>query len=145
MVASASDWVWTVLAPSQASSEVSMCTLSQINMESYDDDLKNFEAHGAATLPVASDQGYIEHGGASIWYETYGSGSPVILLHGGLSHSGKGIPGEHQKVGTAADAGRLFGLHRSNITRLLARYRLKGSRKPVRPPAPSRHKGRPLA
>jgi hypothetical protein len=40
--------VWTVLAPSQASSEVSMCTLSQINMESYDDDLKNFEAHGAA-------------------------------------------------------------------------------------------------
>ena len=46
---------------------------------------------------------------------------------------------------TAADAGRLFGLHRSNITRLLARYRLKSSRKPVRPPAPSRHKGRPLA
>jgi len=46
---------------------------------------------------------------------------------------------------TAADAGRLFGLHRSNITRLLARYRLKSSRKPVRPPAPSRQKGRPLA
>jgi pimeloyl-ACP methyl ester carboxylesterase len=65
-----------------------MCTLSQINMESYDDDLKNFEAHGAAPLPVASDQGYIEHGGARIWYETYGSGSPVILLHGGLGHSG---------------------------------------------------------
>ena len=35
-----------------------------------------------------SDQGYIEHGGARIWYETYGSGSPVILLHGGLGHSG---------------------------------------------------------
>jgi pimeloyl-ACP methyl ester carboxylesterase len=57
-------------------------------MESYDDDLKNFEAHGAAPLPVASDQGYIEHGGARIWYEIYGSGSPVILLHGGLGHSG---------------------------------------------------------
>jgi pimeloyl-ACP methyl ester carboxylesterase len=57
-------------------------------MESYDDDLKNFEAHGAAPLPVASDQGYIEHGGARIWYETYGSGSPVILLHGGLGQSG---------------------------------------------------------
>ena len=41
---------------------------------------------------------------------------------------------------TAADTGRLFGLHRSNITRLLARYRLKSSRKPVRPPAPSHHK-----
>jgi hypothetical protein len=46
---------------------------------------------------------------------------------------------------TAADAGRLFGLHRSNITRSLARYRLKSSRKPARPPAPSRQKGRPLA
>src|SRR5580704_18966172 len=57
-------------------------------MESYDDDLKNFEAHGAAPLPVASDQGYIEHGGARIWYATYGSGSLVILLHGGLGHSG---------------------------------------------------------
>ena len=57
-------------------------------MESYDDDLKNFEAHGAAPMPVASDQGYIEHGGARIWYATYGSGSPVILLHGGLGHSG---------------------------------------------------------
>src|ERR1700732_2812257 len=46
---------------------------------------------------------------------------------------------------TAADTGRLFGLPRSNITRLLGLYRLKSSRKPVRPPAPSRHKGRPLA
>ena len=65
-----------------------MCTLSQINMESYDGDLKNFEAHGAAPLPVASDQGYVDHDGARIWYATYGSGSAVILLHGGLGHSG---------------------------------------------------------
>ena len=57
-------------------------------MESYDDDLKNFEAHGAAPLPVASDEGYVDHDGARIWYATYGSGSPVILLHGGLGHSG---------------------------------------------------------
>jgi pimeloyl-ACP methyl ester carboxylesterase len=57
-------------------------------MESYDDDLKNFEAHGAAPLPVTSDQGYADHDGARIWYATYGSGPPVILLHGGLGHSG---------------------------------------------------------
>jgi pimeloyl-ACP methyl ester carboxylesterase len=58
------------------------------NMESYDDDLKNFEALGAAPLPVTSNQGYVDHDGARIWYATYGSGSPVILLHGGLGHSG---------------------------------------------------------
>jgi pimeloyl-ACP methyl ester carboxylesterase len=57
-------------------------------MESYDDDLKNFEARGALPLPVTSDQGYVDHDGARIWYATYGSGSPVILLHGGLGHSG---------------------------------------------------------
>ncbi len=53
-----------------------------------DDDLTNFEAHGAAPLPAATDQGYVEHVGARIWYGTYGSGSPVVLLHGGLGHSG---------------------------------------------------------
>jgi pimeloyl-ACP methyl ester carboxylesterase len=57
-------------------------------MESYDDDLKNFEAHGAAPLPVPGDQGYVDHDGARIWYATYGTGTPVILLHGGLGHSG---------------------------------------------------------
>jgi pimeloyl-ACP methyl ester carboxylesterase len=62
--------------------------LSRIEMGSYDDDLKSFGAHGAAPLPAASDQGYVDHDGARIWYATYGSGSPVILLHGGLGHSG---------------------------------------------------------
>jgi pimeloyl-ACP methyl ester carboxylesterase len=57
-------------------------------METHDDDLSRFEANGAAALPVTQDQGYIEHDGAQIWYATYGSGSPVILLHGGLGHSG---------------------------------------------------------
>src|SRR6202011_1320107 len=57
-------------------------------MEPQDDDLQNFEAHGAAPLPAANDQGYVDHDGARIWYATYGSGSPVILLHGGLGHSG---------------------------------------------------------
>ena len=57
-------------------------------MASYDDDLKNFEAHGGPPLPVPSKQDYVGHDGARIWYSTYGSGSPVILLHGGLGHSG---------------------------------------------------------
>lgn len=57
-------------------------------METYDDDLSRFEANGAAPLPVTADQGTIEHDGARIWYAAYGAGLPVILLHGGLGHSG---------------------------------------------------------
>ena len=57
-------------------------------METYDDDLIRFEAEGATPLPDTNDQGYVENDGARIWYATYGSGSPVILLHGGLGHSG---------------------------------------------------------
>ena len=57
-------------------------------MDGYDDDLKKFEAEGALSLPFTNDLGYVEHEAARIWYATYGSGSPVILLHGGLGHSG---------------------------------------------------------
>ena len=57
-------------------------------LNAYDDKLIKFEADGAAPLPVTNDQGYIEQDGARIWYATYGSGRPVILLHGGLGHSG---------------------------------------------------------
>lgn len=57
-------------------------------METYDDDLSQFAANGAAPLPATDEQGAIEHDGARIWYATYGSGQPVILLHGGLGHSG---------------------------------------------------------
>ena len=57
-------------------------------MENYDDELIKFEAEGAAPLPSADEQGYVEHDGARIWYAAYGSGAPVILLHGGLGHSG---------------------------------------------------------
>src|SRR5215468_5254188 len=57
-------------------------------METYDDDLSRFEAEGAPPLPDTNDQGTVEHDGARIWYATYGSGPPVILLHGGLGHSG---------------------------------------------------------
>lgn len=53
-----------------------------------DDDLTMFEADGAAPLPAATGEGYVEHDGARIWYASYGTGHPVILLHGGLGHSG---------------------------------------------------------
>jgi pimeloyl-ACP methyl ester carboxylesterase/ADP-ribose pyrophosphatase YjhB (NUDIX family) len=63
-----------------------------INQESgsepYDDDLRRFEAESAAPLPDTDNQGHIENDGARIWYAAYGSGPPVILLHGGLGHSG---------------------------------------------------------
>src|SRR5689334_18299913 len=61
-------------------------------MEIHDDDLIRFEAEGAKPLPDTDEQGYVENDGARIWYVTYGSGAPVILpvilLHGGLGHSG---------------------------------------------------------
>jgi pimeloyl-ACP methyl ester carboxylesterase len=59
-----------------------------IKMEFHDDELRKFEREGATPLPVPQDQGYVDHEGAQIWYATYGSGSPVILLHGGLGHGG---------------------------------------------------------
>jgi pimeloyl-ACP methyl ester carboxylesterase len=57
-------------------------------MNPHDDDLSRFEADGALPLPIASKQGFVEHDGARIWYASHGSGAPVILLHGGLGHSG---------------------------------------------------------
>lgn len=57
-------------------------------MEVSDNDLIRFEVDGAAPLPDTSEQGYSEHDGARIWYAAYGSGSPVILLHGGMGNSG---------------------------------------------------------
>jgi alpha-beta hydrolase superfamily lysophospholipase len=47
-----------------------------------------FEEEGAPPLPNAAQQGYVEHDGARVRYAAYGSGPPVILLHGGLGHSG---------------------------------------------------------
>jgi len=57
-------------------------------MNFSDDDLSQFEANGAAPLPDTNQQGHLAHAGARVWYATYGVGAPVILLHGGLGHSG---------------------------------------------------------
>jgi pimeloyl-ACP methyl ester carboxylesterase len=57
-------------------------------MEIHDDDLARFAAEGAPALPTSTTEGYVEHDGARIWYATYGNGAPVLLLHGGLGHSG---------------------------------------------------------
>ena len=59
-----------------------------IRLDEHDDDLRRFEAEGAAPLPAAEERGHFDHDGARFWYATYGSGPPVILLHGGLGHSG---------------------------------------------------------
>ncbi|MEX3931704.1 alpha/beta fold hydrolase [Paraburkholderia phymatum] len=69
-----------------------------------DDDLKHFALHGAAPLPAAVDEGFVDNDGARIAWSTYGAGSqpvmgqpvmgqpvmgqPVVLLHGGLGHRG---------------------------------------------------------
>jgi pimeloyl-ACP methyl ester carboxylesterase len=53
-----------------------------------DDSLERFEAHGAPPLPASNESGWVEHEGARIWYASHGSGTAVILLHGGLGHSG---------------------------------------------------------
>ena len=58
------------------------------NAMEVDDDLRRFAADGATPLPEADEEGFVEREGARIWYSTYGSGWPVILLHGGLGHSG---------------------------------------------------------
>ncbi|WP_413197328.1 alpha/beta fold hydrolase [Pararobbsia alpina] len=56
-------------------------------METHDDELIRFEADGVS-LPASDIHGFVEHDGVRIWYASFGSGKPVILLHGGLGHSG---------------------------------------------------------
>ena len=53
-----------------------------------DDDLISFAERGAPPLPATRDSGHVEHDGARIWYAAYGTGEPVILLHGGAGHAG---------------------------------------------------------
>ena len=56
-------------------------------MNHIDDELLDFERNGAAPLPIPDVQGHVEHEGARIWYATFGSGSPVVLLHGAFDNS----------------------------------------------------------
>lgn len=35
-------------------------------------------------LPTPTDSGHAEVNGVKIWYQTYGEGEPLVLLHGGL-------------------------------------------------------------
>jgi hypothetical protein len=45
----------------------------EIQLDIRDDDLRKFEAAGAAPLPVPKDQDCIEHDGARIWYSKLGT------------------------------------------------------------------------
>jgi Predicted hydrolases or acyltransferases (alpha/beta hydrolase superfamily) len=53
-----------------------------------DDDLTRFERDGGPPLPAEAQIGRVAHDGADIWFASIGEGRPVILLHGGLGHSG---------------------------------------------------------
>ncbi|GAB2892040.1 alpha/beta hydrolase [Paraburkholderia jirisanensis] len=57
-------------------------------MESHDDDLTQFAMHGAPALPDDGHTAWVEHDGARLWYAAFGAGTPLVLLHGGLGHSG---------------------------------------------------------
>lgn len=56
-------------------------------MSYNDDDLSQFAEQGLS-LPDDGTSGSVERDGAHIWYAVYGEGPAVILLHGGLGHSG---------------------------------------------------------
>jgi pimeloyl-ACP methyl ester carboxylesterase len=66
-----------------------------------DDHLEVFAARGAPELPSVRAEGRVTCDGAQIWYASFGEGAAVILLHGGLGHSGNW---GHQ-VRTFLDAG----------------------------------------
>src|SRR4051812_34180104 len=57
-------------------------------MQAQDDDLQHFAAHGLSLPAGATVEAHVAHDGARIWHASYGVGKPVILLHGGLGHSG---------------------------------------------------------
>lgn len=52
-----------------------------------DPELVDFERNGVA-LPPGGEAGFVETGGARIAFTSFGQGPAVILLHGGMGHSG---------------------------------------------------------
>ncbi|MGN6479061.1 alpha/beta fold hydrolase [Luteibacter sp.] len=52
-----------------------------------DDDLTGLQAHGVPPLPVPVLEGRLEHAGDTLWYGVFGTGKPVVLLHGGMGSS----------------------------------------------------------
>ena len=58
-------------------------------MEIYDDELEKFEAEGTSRrCPPQRIRLHRARGGPDLVRSPFGSGAPVILLHGGLGHSG---------------------------------------------------------
>jgi len=55
-------------------------------MDAHDDDLKTFEARGPLPLPTGGE--YLDHDGVRLWFASFGSGPPVLLLHGGMGNAG---------------------------------------------------------
>jgi pimeloyl-ACP methyl ester carboxylesterase len=74
--------------PAGAAYDCALVEPREVRLAAHDDDLTAFESQGTPALPAATSEGYVPHDGARIWYETYGRGAPVVLLHGGLGHGG---------------------------------------------------------
>jgi pimeloyl-ACP methyl ester carboxylesterase len=63
-------------------------TAHDIEEPFIDDDLSRFERDGTPPLPAEALVSRVTRDGADIWFASIGEGRPVILLHGGLGHSG---------------------------------------------------------
>lgn len=82
------------------------------------------------TLPAPATSGHAPVNGISIWYASFGSGPPVILLHGGLANSnywGHQVPvlGIPQAAIVGWSDGAIIGLslamsHPGRVSRLFA-------------------------
>src|SRR5688572_9683483 len=75
-------------------------------------------------MPAATTTGFVDiEGGAKIFYATYGKGSPVILLHGGLGnadHFGFQVPALAEKYQVIAIDSR--GQGRSTLSKQKLTY-----------------------
>ncbi|NRP75405.1 3-oxoadipate enol-lactonase 2 [Ensifer psoraleae] len=71
-------WVITLISTLVAVLSISTATAAQPRWRTLPD---------TPELPSASLEGSVAINGAKIWYATFGSGEPVIMLHGGLANS----------------------------------------------------------